>query len=109
MPARGHHDRKRVRFGGARQHLFGDRRVVITPTLLVFALHRVGSAECDQSVGDPEVLEHLKGTRLNALTARAVERRFATLNQTEGNTASSQVNGERKPISRPRCQRCIEP
>jgi hypothetical protein len=71
--------------------------LVDRPLGQVVARDRVDAAGGDQPVEHAEVLEHLRGARLQALAARPDERVRRLVDQCEGHVPAGQVDGERQP------------
>ncbi len=74
-----------------------DRRIDETAIRAIPADRRIRPAGREQPVDDAVILEHLLAARLDALAARAAERRRRLLDQPEIDAAPGKVDRERQP------------
>ncbi len=91
------HQRAPIGLGRRRALIVADRLVDETAIRAVHPDRRIRPARREQAVDDPVILEHLLRARLDALAARAAERRFRLLDQAEIDAAPGKIDRQRKP------------
>jgi DNA-binding MarR family transcriptional regulator len=90
------HQGRAIRLGRRGPAGVVDWRIDKTAVRAVFAYRRIRASGREQPVDDAIVLEHFEAARLDALAARAAERRLCLLDQPEGDAAPSEVDRERQ-------------